>query len=96
MLALYDELISHSFESLERIPNERQSHVSGVLITQSIDFLAVSSRSILLWDLVDREVADIDVGRQLGFEWSANGAEVVPLDVVEEGMRFDSLSAVLG
>lgn len=94
MLVMLDST-PHGFEPLESISNEWQRHVSRVFITQSLDLLAVSGRCILLGNLVNREVADIDVGRELGLEWSANGSKVVPLDAVEKGVRFDFLGAVL-
>lgn len=95
MLARNGKLAPHSLKTLECISNEWQRHVSRVLVPEGIDFLAVHGRGILLGDLVNREVAHIDIGRQLGLEGGTDAAKVVPLDVVEKGMALDFLGAIL-
>jgi len=53
----------------------------------------VSSRSIILVNLVNGEVLSIDVGLQFGFEGRADTAETVPGDAAEEGVLFDFVGA---
>ncbi len=50
---------------------------------------------IILWNLVNRKVADIDSGLEIWFEGGSDAAELIPGDATEEGMGFDILSAVL-
>lgn len=48
---------------------------------------------VVLVDLVGREVGDIDVGVELGFEGSADLAELVPDDASEEWVILDLLGS---
>lgn len=50
---------------------------------------------IVLWNLADREVADIGVGGKVGLEGCADFAKLVPGHATEEGVGFDLLGTVL-
>jgi hypothetical protein len=56
---------------------------------------AVCGAVVLLRNLVDWEVADVDVRRQLGLKWSTNLAKLVPDDASEERMSFDRRSTIV-
>lgn len=56
---------------------------------------AVCGAVVFLWDLVDREVADVDVRRQLGLEGCTNFAKLVPDHAAEEWMSFDRRSTIV-
>ena len=49
------------------------------------------SRVVRLRNLVNGKVLCVDGRLQLGFEWCADAAELIPLDAAEEGMVFDLL-----
>ncbi len=55
----------------------------------------MSSASVLLWNLVDREIADICVRRELGLERSSNTTKLVPDDALEEWMLFDLRGTIM-
>ncbi len=85
----------HTLKPLERIPNERQRHISRMLIPKRIHSSPLLRARIILWDLVDGEVADVSSGLQRRFKGSVDAAELVPVDAAEEGVGFDLLGAVL-
>lgn len=86
---------THALKALERISNERQCHVSGVLVPKSVNCSPLLSACVVLRDLVDGEVADIGCGLQVWLEWSADAAKLVPDDAAEEGVGFDIMGTVL-
>lgn len=50
---------------------------------------------VFLWDLLDREITDIHVGRQLWFERRTNSAKLFPDNASEERMLFDRAGTVV-
>ena len=60
-----------------------------MLIAERINLRTILLRMVYLIDLLRREVADIDVGREFGLEWRADLTKVVPEDALEESMGFD-------
>jgi hypothetical protein len=49
-----------------------------------------------LRDLIDWKVADINVGRKLGFEWGPDFSKLLPNYTAEERMLFDRRCAIMG
>ena len=49
---------------------------------------------VRLINLIDWEVADIDVRLKAGFEWGSDAAERVPVDAAEEVVGLDLGGAV--
>jgi hypothetical protein len=62
-------------EGFVSIADERQTHLSILLAWYCLGLGTVCSAVVLLWNFIDREVADVDVRRQLWFEWSTNLAK---------------------
>jgi hypothetical protein len=57
---------------------------------------SVHGAIVLLWNLVNREVADVNVGRQFRLERSSNLAKLIPDDATEEWMLLDLRCSVVG
>lgn len=79
-------------KALIRVPNKGQTGCILVFVCLC-GLRPVSSRSIILVNLVNGEVLSIDVGLQFGFEGRADTAETVPGDAAEEGVLFDFVGA---
>lgn len=78
-------------ESLVRVADEGQAR--GVFIVARLGSLGpVRSASVVLVDLVDREVSRINVRVQLGLEWRADPSQRIPVNATEERMLLDLAS----
>ena len=81
--------ILESIEGFVGVTNKRQTHLGIMLGRYGLCLPLMSSRIVLLWNFVDGEIADIDIGRQLGFKRSSDPTELVPDDAPEEWMLLD-------
>lgn len=86
--------IVHALKAFERISNERQRHISRVLLAQSFGLSTVSGCRVFLRDFINREIRNVDVGFQIRLERRTDGAELVPFDTIKEGVSFDLLAAI--
>lgn len=87
-------LSSESFETLVRVADERQAHLSGVLVAGLRSLCAQSITVVVLVDLVYGEVLRVNVRLQLRLKRSADPAQAIPLYAAEEGMLLDLVCAV--
>ena len=66
-----------------------------MFITHLAHLSPLAFTGVVLWDLVNWEVADVSVRLELGFEGGANTTKLVPYDTAEKGVGFDFMRAVL-
>lgn len=83
---------SESVEALVRIADERQAE-RRVIAAKGVRLRAELSRVVDLRDFVDWEVLCIDIALELGLERSADLAETIPIDAVEERVVLQLLSS---
>ena len=88
-IALCTSNFIHALEPLERVPDERQRHISRLLVIERLDLGTNYCRVVSLIDIVDWEIGHVGGGVEAWLEGSADGAETVPINTVEEGVRFD-------
>lgn len=79
----------HALEPLERVPNEGQCHVCGLLIVKGLCLSTDYGRIIVLIDIVDGEIGHVSGRVETWLKGSAYRAEAIPVDTMEKGMRFD-------
>jgi hypothetical protein len=82
-------------ESLERIANERQAQLGGIvarLITGLCCESLQMSSVVCLINFIRWEVGRINVGRKLGLEWCSNAAQAIKVNTTEELVCFDLIS----
>lgn len=88
-----------ALESIERfvcIPDEREAHLSFLLVWHSTGLSTVNGTSVFLRDLVNREVRHVNVGAESWFKRSSDATKLLPDHAAEEGMVFNlSCAAVL-
>ena len=80
-------LISRSLESVEslvRISDEGQAHLRSLFVGYVLRLLPVCSAVVFLWDLFNREIADVDVRGKLGFKGCSDLAKLLPNYAGEE------------
>ena len=68
------------------VSNERKTHLSFLFIWHGTSLRSVDGASILLRNLVNREIRHIDVRAEPWLERSPNAAEVIPDHAPKEGM----------
>jgi hypothetical protein len=85
-----------SIEGLVSVADKRQTHLSILLTWYCLGLGTVCSTVILLWDFIDREVADVNVRRQLWLKRSTNFAKLVPDYSSEEGVPLDGRRTIMG
>jgi hypothetical protein len=79
-------------ESLVRVANEGQAR--GIVVVASLCSLSpIGSASVVLINLINREVGCIDVRVQLRLKRCPDSAQGMPVDAAEEGMLLDLASA---
>jgi len=76
-------------EGLVSVSNEGQAHLGFLRVWHGASLSTVDSASILLRDLVNREVRHVDVGAETRLEWRTNTPKLVPHDAAEERMVLD-------
>lgn len=82
-------------EGFVGVSDKWQTHL-GILLGQDLlGMCAMHSRIVLLWNLIDGEVADVDVGRQLRLEWCSNLSELIPDDTPEERVFLDLRGSIM-
>lgn len=89
VLQLNPSRILERIERLVGVTNEWQAHFRILFRQNLFGMCSMDSTIVLLRDLVDGEVADINVGRQSWFEWCSNLAQLIPDDSTEEWMLLD-------
>lgn len=77
------------------IPNERKTHFRLLLFRHSACDGTVSRRCVFLWDFINREIGDIDIRGEAGFERSTDSAKLFPDNSTEERMVLDLISAAM-
>lgn len=87
--------ILERIESFVSVPNKRQTHLSILLGRQRLGLPLMDSSIVLLWNLVDREIADIDIRREFGLKRSSDPTQLVPDDTLEKRMPLDLGSAIM-
>lgn len=81
--------VLEGIERLVSVTNEWQTHLRILLCRHLFGLCPMYSTVVLLWDLINWEVADIHVRRQFGFEWSSDLSKLVPNHATEKGMPFN-------
>lgn len=82
-------------ECLIGVSNEWQAHLRILVGRHELGMCSVHGAVVLLWDFIDREVADIDIGRQLRFEWCSDLPQLIPNDASEEWVFLDGRCPVV-
>jgi hypothetical protein len=81
--------VLEGIESLVSVTNEWQTHLSILLCRHLFGLCSMHSTVVLLWDLINWEVADIYIRREFGFEWSPDLSKLVPNHATEERVLFN-------
>lgn len=81
--------VLEGIEGLVGVADERQAHLCILLGRDVLGVGAMHGAVVFLRNFVYREIGNIDVGGELGFERSANASELVPDDATEEWMTLD-------
>jgi ferredoxin len=80
---------SKCIEAFVSIADERQRHLCIHIIALGCGLCAERCSVVRLWNLIDGEILSIDVACESGLKGSTNAPEAVPLNTVEERVRFD-------
>lgn len=56
----------------------------------------MGGRCVFLWDFIDREIRDIDIRGETGFEGSTDSAKLFPDNTTEERVVLDLISTAVG
>ena len=82
-------------ECLVGVPDEWQAHLCILLTRNRFGLSAVEGSVVLLWDLVNGEVAEIHVRGEPWLKGRTNVTELVPDHATEEWMFFDRGCAIV-
>ena len=85
--------VTEGIETFERVTDEGQAEVGVVGLASSLCRGAHLRGRVDLRDLIDGEVLSVDGARKLGFEWSTDLAETIPVDSIKEGVFLKLSSA---
>lgn len=78
-----------SVESLVCVPDEREAHLSFLLLWHSASLSTVDGGRVFLRNLVNREVRHVDIRAESRFERCTDIAELFPDDSPEKGVVLD-------
>ena len=76
-------------EGLVGVPNEWQTHLCILLCRHLFGLCSMHGTVVLLWDLIDREVANINVGRKFRLKRGPDLPKLLPNHAAEEWMLLD-------
>ena len=65
-----------------------------MLITKRLNLRTLLGASVVLWYFVDRKVADVGIGLELGLEGGLDSSKLIPYYATKEGVGFDFLCAI--
>lgn len=71
-IALSASKFIHALKSLERVPNERQSHISRLLVVKRRSLGSNYCRIVVLINIVNREIGHVSGGVEAWLEGSAD------------------------